>query len=126
MEILLLIILLIVIGSKVVYKDNFAVLSGTIKNGNANINYPEGFNNSNCVVVSQMYKRKGLGNERGFASGTTLRISDGTLGSLPNTIELQPSSINVDIRIIYISSSNTVVSGDVDFDIDYKIVLMRI
>lgn len=53
---LLLIILLIVVGSKVIYKDNFAILTGNIPltngSGQVNVNYPDGFDSSNCVVVS--------------------------------------------------------------------------
>lgn len=65
MVILLLIILLIVVGSKVIYKDNFAVISGDItviasdnpgtsfkETRLENIEYPEGFNKSNCALVS--------------------------------------------------------------------------
>lgn len=53
---LLLIILLIVVGSKVIYKDNFAVITGTISltngQGNTSVNYPEGYTRTNCVAIS--------------------------------------------------------------------------
>lgn len=105
---------------------NVVVLTGTAINGKATINYPQGFNSSNCVVISQMYRRSGLTSSRGFSSGSTLEISNGTSGALPNIVELQPSGIKVTLRVVYISSSNVVVTGDIDFNIDYKIVLMKI
>lgn len=56
MVILLLIILLIVLGSKVIYKDNFAVITGTISLTNGSgigyLNYPDGYNYNNCIVIS--------------------------------------------------------------------------
>ena len=56
MVILLLIILLIVVGNKVIYKDNFAIVTGTISlnngSGIAYLNYPNGYNYSNCIVVA--------------------------------------------------------------------------
>ena len=56
MAILLLIILLIVVGSKVVYKDNFAIVTGKISllngSGIGYLNYPNGYNYSNCIVIS--------------------------------------------------------------------------
>lgn len=103
---------------------NIAVLTGTAVNGVANINYPSGFNSNNCVVISQMYKR--TGSSTGFNSGTTLEISNGSSGALPNIVELLPANIRVKLRLLYISSNNTVFSGNVDFNVEYKIMLMKI
>lgn len=103
---------------------NIAVLTGTAVNGVANINYPSGFNSNNCVVISQMYKR--TGSSTGFNSGTTLEISNGSSGALPNIVELLPANIRVKLRLLYISSNNTVLSGNVDFNVEYKIMLMKI
>ena len=65
MAILLLTILVILIGAKAIYKDRFAVLTGTVVT-NPNINsskqlgtiglaLPDGFTTDNCVVVSMGY-----------------------------------------------------------------------
>ena len=103
---------------------NIAVLTGTAVNGVANINYPSGFNSNNCVVISQMYKR--TGSSTGFNSGTTLEISNGSSGALPNTVELLANNIRIKIRLLQISSDGTVFSGNVDFNVEYKIMLMKI
>lgn len=50
------IILLILIGSSVIYKDNFAILNGkiTLSNGSGStkVNYPTGFTYKNCVALA--------------------------------------------------------------------------
>lgn len=122
---LLLTILLIVIGSKVVYKDNFAILTGTMSDGSATISYPSGYNKDNCVVISTMLKRVGIASTRGYATGTTFLPDDGTLGSLSNRIELQTSNIVLEARHLYLSNNN-VTEMNVNYDVYYKIVLMKI
>lgn len=107
-----------------VYEDNFAILTGTMSNGSATINYPESFNKDNCVVVSTMLKRVGVASTRGYATGTTFLPADGTAGSISSKVELQTSSIVLNGRHLYLSDSGVVVM-EVDYDIDYKIVLMK-
>lgn len=65
MAILLLIILVILIGAKAIYKDRFAVLTGTVVTnpdmssteqvGTTDLDLPDGFTADNCVVVSMGY-----------------------------------------------------------------------
>ena len=67
MAILLLTILVILIGAKAIYKDRFAVLTGTVathptggtsstaQGGTVNLDLPDGFTADNCVVVSMGY-----------------------------------------------------------------------
>ena len=67
MAILLLTILVILIGAKAIYKDRFAVLTGTVvtnptggtsstaQGGTVNLDLPDGFTTDNCVVVSMGY-----------------------------------------------------------------------
>lgn len=126
MAILLLIVLVIAIGAKVMYKDDYAVLTGTVQNGQGTINYPKGFNKDNCIIIANMFKRVGIPETRGFSIGTTFVPSDGTGGSLPNSIELQSSGIVIKLKYIYLSNGNTSIVSNVDYDIDYKIVLMKI
>lgn len=62
MAILLLTILVILIGAKAIYKDRFAVLTGTVVTnpdinsskqfGTIDLALPDGFTADNCVVVS--------------------------------------------------------------------------
>lgn len=126
MAILLLTILVILIGAKAIYKDRFAVLTGTAQNGQVAINYPEGFNKDNCIIISNMFKRVGVAETRGFSIGTTFIPADATSGSLPNSIELQSSGIIVKLKYIYITNGSTPTVSNVDYDVDYKIVLMKI
>lgn len=126
MAILLLTMLVILIGAKAIYKDRFAVLTGTAQNGQVTINYPEGFNKDNSIIISNMFKRVGASETRGFSIGTTFVPADGTSGSLPNSIELQSSGIVIKLKYIYLSNGNTSTVSNVDYDIAYKIVLMKI
>ena len=126
MAMLLLIISAIVIGAKVIYKDDYVSLTGTIKNGQGTINYPQGFNKDNCIIISNMFKRVGVAEARGVSIGTTFVPADGTSGSLPNSIELQSSGIVIKLKYIYLSNGNTSTVSNVDYDIAYKIVLMKI
>ena len=68
MAILLLTILVILIGAKAIYKDRFAVLTGTVVTnpdinsskqfGTIDLALPDGFTTDNCVVVSMGYNGK--------------------------------------------------------------------
>ena len=104
---------------------NVAVLTGTMKNGSATINYPNGYNKDNCIVISTMLKRVGVTSTRGYSVGTTFLPADGTSGSISSKVELQTSSIILTGRHLYLSDSGVTVM-DVNYDIYYKIVLMKI
>lgn len=125
MAILLLIILVIAIGSKVIYKDNFAILTGTMSNGLVSINYPTGYNKDNCVVISTMLHRPGTASNRGYASGSTYLLDDVSAGFLVSRVELQTSGISLHGRALYLSSDNKYMDMGVDFSVDYKIILMK-
>lgn len=103
---------------------NVAVLTGIATNGDAEIDYPVGFNASNCVVISHMLQRSGSAN--GYYAGSTLETSNGTTGALPNYVTLASSKIYLHIRQIFITSNSQIIAGDVNYDIYYKIVLMKI
>ena len=104
---------------------NVVVLTGTMSNGSKTISYPSGYNKDNCVVITKMLKRVGVASSRGYSIGTTFLPADGTSGSISSKVELQTSSIVLTGRHLYLSSSGVVVM-DVDYDIYYKIVLMKI
>ena len=104
---------------------NIAVLTGTMSNGSATISYPNGYNKDNCVVISIMLKRVGVASTRGYSSGTTFLPADGTSGSISSKTELQTSSIILSGRHLYLSDSGVTVM-EVNYDIYYKIVLMKI
>lgn len=113
MAILLLIILVIVIGSKVVYKDNFAILNGTINvskgTGTVDINYPAGFTNTNCTVIA-------VGISHGVSTSDVLFF--GTSGDRTTGAVLYSNKIRVSTS----SNDNVGPTGD----LKYKIVLMKI
>ena len=104
---------------------NIAILTGTMSNGSATISYPSGYNKDNCVVISTMLKRVGVASTRGYSFGTTFLPADGTSGSISSKIELQTSSIILSGRHLYLSDSGVTVM-EVNYDIDYKIILMKI
>lgn len=134
MAILLLIILVIAIGSKVTYQDNFAVLTGSVileanteeniqagksKTTTFSIDYPEGFNRDNCVVVS--YARTGTGG---------LMYSYGWKSSEIDSMDMYRgldtfivSLYNDDERKIQVSIGRYAQS---EGKVDYKIVLMKL
>lgn len=120
----MLIILLIVIGSKVIYKDNFAILTGTIDlvisgentTGYKDINYPEGFNKDNCVVVACGISGNTNGNTE-FAFGDSGdNASSYVTGAMPRMVRLREESINFQIYLGIKASNGTR---------NYKIVLMK-
>lgn len=127
MAILLLIILLIVIGSKVVYKDNFAILTGIIKlNGSSNpgtsynqtiwnINYPEGFNKDNCIVITFGGKFAGEGFSYGYVENASASVA-AVGGSVSRAVALNSTAIRAQAWNI---------SGT-EKEFSYKIVLMKI
>ena len=118
MAILFAIILLIVLGSKAVYKNNFVVISGNLKiaasdSNVANISYPEGFNAENCVPIScglQVIANKGY-NYVGYNKDSGSALS------------------NAYDRRLNLTSSNIVLIVDnpttSEKTVSYKIVLMK-
>lgn len=118
MAILFAIILLIVLGSKAVYKNNFVVISGNLKiaasdSNVANISYPEGFTAENCVPIScglQAIANKGY-NYVGYNKDSS--------SALTNAYDrrLNLTSSNIVLMIYNPTTSEKTVS--------YKIVLMK-
>ena len=128
---LLVVILLILVGAKVIYKDNFAIITGSIecdaatdedryKLTNKDINFPTGFTSENCVVVSvgaNNMTNKGYSYTQGFKSElTALDMSWATEGikvmlGYNNTEIIKISAVNI--------TKQTATKK-------YKIVLMKI
>lgn len=109
---LLLIILLIVLGSKVVYKDNFAVISGNIQltngAGSVTLEYPTGFTRENCVPISIGIDIVGTDNFSYFFNGTSNSCFEVRFG---------PSNLFVNAKSIDgLGTSNTK---------QFKLVLMK-
>lgn len=130
MAILLLIIFIIVIGSKVVYKDNFATVEGKITTSGSNgektisVNYPSGFNQNNTVVIAVQFD---IDNSSViWGTGASFMSASYVAGSLPANVELNPSNIRINVRNIIISSTGTVDVSSLSSDLNYKLVLMKI
>lgn len=118
-------------GSSVIYKDNFAVVTGSLSGpagGNGeyqgDINYPDGFNQDNCVVISCSLDLENSATIWG--SGATFDSSSFIGGALPTYVCLQENIIKIEIRNIRIDSTAKVFSLPLEATINYKIVLMKI
>lgn len=125
MVILLLIILVIVIGAKVVYKDNYAVLTGTIDftvntgntSGTKNIDYPEGFNKDNCVVIALGIAGATSSNKEYCYGFSGDHAGSYVTGGIAKSLKLREGYMQLDAYIGVEAAANTR---------NYRIVLMKI
>lgn len=119
------IILLIIIGSSVIYKEELAVVSGTIlaNTGTTSVNYPDGFNNENCVVIGYNMKRYNNG-RRG--TGSVFDSSNYVSGAIPTAIILTESNITINIKNINISNEAYPYVATPNGDFEIKIILMKL
>lgn len=129
MVISLLIILAIVLGSKVVYKDNFAILTGTITGNGTDspsdtINYPEGFSKDNCVVLTANMQRTP---QQSKSYGSVYDGSSSISGSIPLRVSLSSDNILIEYRIINLREGGvTITTTPASVSHTYTIVLMKI
>ncbi len=130
MAILLLIILLIVVGSEVVYKDNFAIITGTITgdgttNPSKTINYPIGFNRDNCIVLTVNFKRPTT-IFKGY--GSVFDSSSYVAGSIPAKVSLGETDIGINIRNINVADDGSIMVPNISASVSYEytIILMKI
>ena len=129
MAILLLIILVIVIGSKVFYKDNFAILTGTItgdetESPSKKIDYPAGFTKNNCVILTSNLQRSST-TSKGY--GSVYDSSSYVAGAIPSKVTLGDSDISLEIRNILLSDNSVTISKlSTAVTYTYTIVLMKI
>lgn len=118
--------LLIMLGSKVVYNDRFVTITGTINmpeqndsslTGSTDIAYPNGFNSENCVVVSLM-SHNTLHADWWCTTSNSKLPSAGLMGSGDLTVKLKTDSISV--------SSNKGATSEPRRDVTFKAVLMKL
>lgn len=116
-------------------QDNIAVLTGTITaDGSSNyatksINYPAGFSNSNCVVLSVMLELQN--NVTIWGYGTTYTSSSIMGGAISKMVSLRDGDILLGIRRIHmLKDENNNITEIMDTlnneTHSYKIVLMKI
>ena len=122
--------LVIVIGSKVVYKDNFAILKGTItgdgtESPSSQITFPKGFNRDNCVVLSANLQRTANDN-KGY--GAIYDSASYVTGSIPLKVVMNSTDILLEIRNVLLGDENEVTIPEISTSVsfDYTIVLMKI
>lgn len=122
-------ILLIMLGSKVVYNDRIAVIEGNIMleaspdnsshQTSWQLNFPNGFNSNNCVCVAFGTKLY-ADSKAGYAYGTGFEGAIGLgCGDIPKSIEL--GQIN-NLDKIWCQAYNT--SG-AEKTLYYRIVLLK-
>lgn len=127
-------ILLILIGSKVVYKDDYAVITGSMtlnavetagayKSTSKNIDFPDGFNKDNCILISAGQNKLGL-EDMGYGYGITDLNYNKSLGTLigaePFCVLLGSNTDTTKIKIYGFNSYNG------ERTLNYRIVLMKI
>ena len=108
-------------GTKVVYKDDIAVLTGNfaLNSGtdySTDISYPNGFNKNNCAVMAFGLVMQNDSNGRGYNFGGTYKDSSDLLNNALNRdVNLRDSQIHIRVKSLGTSGNYT-----------YKIVLMKI
>ncbi len=104
---------------------NIAVVKGiiTANTGSKTINYPNGYNKDNCVVIASMFNNSIKEN---YGTGSTFDTSSYLNGNFATAIVLSDNSIIVKVKLINISSEQYPITDDIAVDVNYKIVLMKI
>lgn len=151
---LLQMIFVIIIGSRPLYNENFAIVQGKITTpveGDTTIatsillNYPEGFNKDNCVIISLMSDYTGSTRDGYWTVGSTMKSAEAVRGnyglqagfwedgisvSISKISTSEPSkTINVRIVLMKLPTGNDAnLLGDVNLDdsfttVDYDLIL---
>ena len=104
--------------------DNFAIIQGTLKSGQATINpFPSGFALNNTVILSIMTQNPDNTN---WAIGSTFDTASYMSGSLPIRAYMQTNGIVIQAKNISLANEENVYVGTVPKDFKYKIVLMKL
>lgn len=101
-------------------KEDFAIITGsfTFTNGQSDftIDYPDGFNSNNCVVISVMANR-----QQGYTEGYFPTSVGNIMGALGKAIQLKSD----EIRLTFCNpQEGSHSSGTTSYD--YKLVLLKI
>ena len=115
---------------KDINKNDFAVITGNIAgNGTESpsktINYPNGFNKDNCVILTVNLKRSSV-NVKGY--GLIFDSSSYMTGALPAKVVLEETNIMLEIRNINIAQDGSIMVPNIPTSVsfEYTIVLMKI
>ena len=129
--------LLILIGSKVIYKDDYAVITGTMNinqssdsktvlTGSASVNYPDGFNKDNCVVISLGVQQEQYrtASDKYYSFGT-YKINEMSFPArrfdMGKSVIFDTNSILIDVYGVFNQNA-----GSDSYLARYKLVLMKI
>lgn len=115
---------------KDINKNDFAVITGNIAgNGTESpsktINYPNGFNKDNCVILTVNLKRSSV-NVKGY--GLIFDSSSYMTGALPAKVVLEETNIMLEIRNINIAQDGSIMVPNIPTSVsfEYTIILMKI
>lgn len=112
------------IGSKVIYRDNFAIIQGTLKSGQATISpFPQGFTLNNTIILSIMTQNTDNTN---WAIGSTFDTAGYVSGSLPIRAYMQTNGIVIQAKNVNLTKDESVYVGTVSKDFNFKLVLMKL
>ena len=112
-------------------KSDYAVITGDITGADTpsiekDLNYPAGFTNTNCVVISCMFHHSS--NQNGtWGWGSVFDSSSYVRGSLPCSIALNNTGIKLEVKNIQIQNgqSPTISNINTGVTFNYRIVLMK-
>lgn len=111
---------------------NIAVLTGSMTGTGTesltkDINFPSGFSNTNCVVISSMIQNNNTQNGT-WGLGSSLDTSSYVRGTLQHSVYINNSGIHIDAKNIVISNgaSPSVSTFSSSNTFNYKIVLMKV
>lgn len=111
-------------AEETIVKGDFAVLTGQLDQGVANIEYPNGFNKDNCVVISlHMQRNDTPGN--GWGTGTTMDSSSYVAAALPARVQLK-DTIQIRTKNILLSDEDNPKVLDSTVSNYYKLVIMKV
>lgn len=127
LERLLLIIFVIVIGSRPVYNENFAIVTGKIEmpeagsgnlTGVAQVDYPEGFNKDNCSVISIMGHSARENQSNNWYTPAALDAAGSIIGTAGMYVSCGAEYISVRSEKLADSASRS--------DVSFKVILMKL
>lgn len=111
--------------------DKFTIILDTVTGDGSkssltkNINFPTGFNNNNCVIISAMAQN--VNSQIGaWGTGTVFSSSNYTTGALPLKATISKNGVGIEIKNITFTNGQSPEIYNISGTFNYIIVLMRI
>lgn len=103
---------------------DFAIITGSLSDGEDTASYPDGYTSDNCVLIAvQLQHPAGT---QGWTYGTNFDSSSLLVGGLPTKVNMRSDGIVIKTYNIGISDNSYPSKSDVSVAFNYKIVLMKI